>query len=277
VKRHRLGDGVALALAVADFDGDGHAELAVLRREAVELWSRRSGHWRRGQRVALTGRLASQRPRRPMGTLLAADLDGDSRPELYQRSSDIARGGTFRWKKKKLMVGAALAGYPAFVFKGKRVDLQGAAGMDFFQGGSLWPKIVPKRLYGLKLARVARRGPANFYAAAVDLQGTLHLFDVASSSPVTTLAGVGAAFALLDADDDGQLELLVSAADETGQEERVRVFRLTAKKLQPMWRSTILAGRVSAFGHGDMDGDGRMELMAATVDEEGRCWLLQLD
>lgn len=311
-----------LALAAGDLDGDGRVELVALHERVVRILTPPRGSqtsFMPRAALVLPGKLATVRPRRPIGTLLVADIDGDRKVEVLLRSSAMALASELSFDGRKItqrrelpgiypmllgpaMLGASKGGVakagpakaaPAPVRtankSGKtgpvRLDGKAAVGVDYFRAADVVtadgkaPAAVPAQFYQLKGSRIAAPGGPRYHVGVVDLAGRLHLLDAKLQTELANLANVGVAFDLADLDDDGRLEVIVSTDGELGSDDRIAVYRWDArqKRLRLLWRSARLGARVTAITHGDLDGDGKIEIVAAMIDRRGRCRLLQVD
>ncbi|PIE18531.1 MAG: hypothetical protein CSA65_04395 [Proteobacteria bacterium] len=304
-----LGLRPVLALAAADLDNDGRIELAVLHPRDLQVLNAPHGEGEPASRylsrakLSLTGKRAAVRPRRAMGRLVVADLDGDRRREIYLRSSELARGQqlsfdgsrvkmvrelgeryplTLLWdagEKPRLFEGVAVAGTDVFRSADLAAAKQPSASPTSSPSGGATAvgAALPASFYRLASARVVSSAGPRYYGAAVNVAGRLQLLDGSLRKALATLDGVGDVFEIADLDDDGQLELVTSSAAERGWDDRLAVYRLRRGQLQLLWRSARLAGRVTALTYGDLDGDGELEIVAALREREGRCSLLQVD
>lgn len=66
-----------------------------------------------------------------------------------------------------------------------------------------------------------------------------------------------------DVDDDGRAEVIFSGP----RQRRFMVFKLSNRKLIRLFVSDIMPGSIVDFAAGDVNGDGKTELVVATVDE----------
>jgi hypothetical protein len=263
-----------LAVAAADLDGNGRAELiALTRRDLVVLAAGRSAMVERA-RAELGGEPAAIRPRDPVGLLLV-DRRADE-PIVWARSSDAADAVGFAWRRGQL---AALERAPGFpVCPGGSVEL--APGRNMFTGGTAsWqPGAAPGAPMEL---------PAEFLAAgcrgAVDPTGRplslTGVVDMARVLRVTcraeggaacpdgpaqdrTYDGVGVAFELADIDSDGHPEVLVTRGGAPGDRDRVTVYSRRGDTIGKVFAKEFHAGVVAVVA-ADIDGDRDRDVVVA--------------
>jgi len=94
------------------------------------------------------------------------------------------------------------------------------------------------------------------------------------------LTDVGAALAMTDLDLDGTVELLVSDNALVGAGDHLRVLRVRPNNtIVEVWTSDALTGSVFLAAAGDIDGDGRQELLAVEEptdpDEPATLWVIR--
>ncbi len=316
-RRHALGAGEVLALDAADLDGDGGVELVVLRNRDVAVLRLRKGKLERVARAEMTAPAAALRPRRSLGTLALADTDKDGHPEILARTSVLQQGAHLALSGKDLVSKGALAGYPLMAGPGKAHTLAEAEpGRDLLNGARLAtaltaasaqkkgasqpksdasqprkvaprpkkaptpPPKLPATFYSFKAVEVSlQKGGTRRHLGLVDGAGRLHLHADRLATPILVQPGAGVAFDLADLDDDGTLELVTTGADApSSADDRIFVRRLLGKRLSPvLWRSRRLGGLVTAVTHGDLNGDGKLELVAAVLGRTGKTTLVVLD
>jgi len=278
----------ALALAAGDVDGDGRTDLVMLQPRAVEVLRHKPGGFTSGLRLPLPGPLAAVRPRRALGTLVLADRDRDGRAEILARSSELERGAELSTDGKVLVSQKELAGYPLLLDgagKGAPLLLGGVLpGQDLLAASALalqpaatapeWHKQLPASFYALRGVSIAgRKGPRR-YLGLVDAGGQLQLFAAETAAPLLQGPRVGAALDLVDLDDNGRLEVVTTGADGPEADDQLAVYRLVyaasgGAQLRLLWRSASLGGQVTDLTHGDFDGDGKQELVAAIRQKGG--------
>jgi hypothetical protein len=263
-----------LALHGGDLDGDRRCELVVLHRDGVAVL--RPGS--RPMRVVashLFGKpLAAVTPRRAFGTLVVVQDKGGKGSRIAARSSDHGRGVELTFDGKRLKLSRQFAGYPL-----TRVGQPGArlvvgaprAGMDWFARSTLGQA-------GEGAALPVEEGRRRWLLGLVDVEGQLQLYGGAKlATRVAQLARVGLAFDIADLDDDGALEVVTSSASEPDEADRITIWRHQGGGLKQVWRSAKLAGRIEALAHGDLDGDGDLEVFGAVAALDGRLLLVVLD
>lgn len=295
----------ALALGAGDLDGDGRAELVLLTSRAVVVLRYKSSGFTQLCSAELSGALATVRPRRALGTLIVHDLDGDKRAEVLARSSDFEEGQELAFDGKELNPRRQFQGYPLLLenvggARGWLVAGASSPGQDLLSASLLrrlplerpragasrppeepreaeWQQGQATSLYALRGARVP--GPrARSYVASIDSTGQLSLFAEGSRTALLNLARVGVAADLCDLDDDGKLEVITTGADGPDGEDQINVQRLVqpasgGPQLRSLWRSPPLGGQVTALAHGDLDGTGKLKLVAA-VRQRGQLMLM---
>ncbi len=297
-RRHALAGAEVLALASGDLDGDGSNELVALRPGKLTVLRLRAGKLQQVASLDLPSPSSPLRPRRVMGTLVLADTDGDGRAEVLARSSEQQQGAHLALVGKDLVVKGALTGYPLLAGPGKAARLLavGMPGKDMYDGTRLATDLAAAAPNGKKKVTPPRRLPAAFYSfksvevsmqkggtrrhlGLVDTAGRLHLYAVQLSTPSLIQAGAGVAFDLADLDDDGTLEVVLSGTDApSAGDDRVVVRRFLGKRLsRVLWRSPRLGGPVTALTHGDLDGDGRLEVVAGVLGKGGKTNIVVLD
>ena len=234
-----------------------------------------------------------------MGTLVLADTDGDGQMEILARSSELQHGVHLALSGGILVTRGALTGYPLMAGQGKfaRLLAEAVPGRDLLDGARLSTAMAPapppdakkrvplhKRLpatfYSFKVVEVSRKkgGPLR-HLGLVDATGRLHLFAGQLLTPSLVQPGAGVAFDLADLDDDGSLEVVTTGTDApSAGGDRIVVRRSLGKRLSGvLWRSRSLGGPVTALTHGDLNGDGMLELVAAVHGKGGKISIVVLD
>ena len=298
-RHHRLGGAEVLGLAAGDLDGDGSIELVTLRPRRLAVLRLKGGKLEQVAATDLPPPLSPLRPRRALGTVVLADTDGDGRLEILARSSEQQQGVHMVLNGKDLVTKGALNGYPLLAGPGKSGQLLAEAvpGKDMLDGTRLGTGAAPAEApKGKKKGLFQRRIPAAFYSfkateislqkggsrrhiGLVDITGRLHLYATQLATPSLVRPGVGVAFDLADLDDDGTLEVITTGtyAPSSG-DDRVLIRRSLGKRLsRVLWRSPRLGGLVTALTHGDLNGDGKLELVAAVLGRGGKPGLVVLD
>jgi hypothetical protein len=243
------------ALAAADLDGDGKAELyAVTSREVVGIAIRGSKATELG-RVAFSGPPAVPEPRDVVGT---AVVEGG---ELVAGSSAWANELRVAWQAKKLV---GQAGGPGFlVCPGERASL--VPGRNYFG-----PAASPFYAVRCRADLVDPSGYPLHVRAQLGLTGKLGVTiekcaaggKQCRQDAAFELAGVGAAFEIADVDRDGTPEVVISDDAAPGDPDFVKVVSAAAPQGKPLFKKAFQAG-VAAIAVIDSDGDGVGEVVAA--------------
>jgi hypothetical protein len=276
----------------------------VLQPRAVEVLRYRGGAaagFAPHHRCKLGAPTAALRPRRALGSLVVVDLDRDGRAEILARSSELERGAELALAAdgKTLAVRRELTSYPLAAVRASKTQLDqigGAlvAGQDLFASSALlyapgppppWHKQLPAAFYALRAASVPGRGGPRRFVGVVDAGGQIQIFGADGDGPLASGQRVGVAFDLVDLDDNGALELIASGPDGGDVEDQLAVYRLTGlgkpspegAVLRPLWRSSSLGGQVLDVTHGDFDGNGKLEVVAAVRQRGGAVTLLVLN
>jgi hypothetical protein len=241
-----------VAVAAADLDGDGRAELyLVTSREVIAAGM--AGKLHELGRVAFTGEPAVPASRDVVGT---AVVDGTA---VIAAVSDWASELRVEWRGKAL---TATPGAAGFRVCGDRLQL--AAGRNHFREGAV-------ALFGARCRADLTDAAGHPLRLRAELLATGAL-DVtvekcAAGGDGCQPAGsyrykdVGVAFELADVDRDGTPELIASSASAPGDPDVVRVFALGAPVNRPRFKKSFQGG-VVGFAVSDGDGDGVAEVLA---------------
>jgi hypothetical protein len=255
-----VGDVAVLALDVGDVDGDGRAEVVAATAAEVLVWAWDGARFVERRRVPFVGRLAPQRPRADVVTV---SVEGGV---IVAHASPFAEGVR--------LAAAAPTSARGYAFAGLTTTCELAPGVDWFVASSCSAAAgLPERFW----AAAGLRGGARPVKAAIDPTGTLWV--QLAPAPVAPLAplslhGVGAQLALVALD---RGELVATSEPVAPGESDAIVVRALQAGLPVVHRVDRLPGNVRALGSGDVDGDGRAELVAAVRDDAARrteLWLV---
>ncbi|CAN5480277.1 VCBS repeat-containing protein [soil metagenome] len=251
-KLSQLGPGMAWA----DFDGDGHVDLALSGAAGMpaQLWRNEGGHFSPVEAPALAAHSASE----DMAPLFF-DADADGHPDLYIVSGGVeAEPGDPVFRDRLYLndgsgnfTPAPEGSLPDLTDSGSVVaaaDFDRDGDLDLFVGG----RSVPGRFPELPASRLLRNdGSGTFTDVTADLAP-----DLARSGLVTSALWS-------DADGDGWPDLLVT--HEWGS---VRIFRNAHGSLVETTEAAGLApllGWWNGIAGRDLDGDGDIDYVATNL------------
>ena len=242
-----------VAVAAADLDGDGKAEVYLVTSREVIAVSIAGKAIRELGRVAFTGEAAVPASRDLVGT---AVVEGST---VVAAVSAWARELRVEWRGKAL---GAKHGAAGFMVCGDRLQL--AVGRNHFRDGAaalfgarcrddlIDPAGLPLHVRAeLSVAGVLDISVARCAASGADCR--------AAGSFV--LRDVGVAFEIADVDRDGVPDAIVSSASAPGDADAVRVIPLGRPGAKPVYRKAFNGG-VAGIVAADGDGDGVPEVIA---------------
>lgn len=284
-----------LAVAVADVDGDGLNEVALLGAKTLAI-ARIAGRRARPIASLPLGDLprATQPTRERFGALVAADLNGDRRAELGLWTSDLERGHVVRfrggrvepcrWAARAKVCGAThpagspmrLCGPPLAVVPPHGESdteptllvgevpsglnhLQGKITRWTWSGGELAVARTEHLYWSLsgRPLKLPERGAYHDLMVTVDRQNTLR---VRGGGTTWRVREAGVAAITVDLNDDGEAELVRTAASWPDERDRLSLHRLTPEGRTPLlWRQEMPA--IASLASGDIDNDGYGEVL----------------
>ncbi len=256
-----------LALAAADVDGDGTAELVALTtREVLVLERSGARRVKIAARASLPDEPALQQSRDPVGVLVVADADGDGVLELYARTSAQARGALLRWRDGALEHRETIAAFPLCA----HARAQLAPGRNYFAGDQFrWtgagkrPAVADRFYAGVCASFVDGAGwPVELFGA-VDTEGTLVVQRTDAAGERREVRKRGVAFAIADVDNDGSAEIITSTNRAPGRGDQIHVYGVRNGAFVRINKSKKFTGGVAAIAVGDIDGDGDRDVVAA--------------
>lgn len=159
-------------------------------------------------------------------------------------------------------------------------DLLLADRLVFKPAGSVpaWQKKLPATFYALKARTLASAKGPRSYIGLVSGAGHLYLSSGGEALRRVAWPRVGVGLDLLDLNDDGVLEAVVTSGGDQHEEDQVEVLRLKdGARPRLLWRSSPVEGQVVDVTHGDFDGDGLMEVVCAVRVRGGDHLLMVLN
>ena len=267
-----------LAVTVTDLDGDGFSDIAVLTRHAVVVWL---GEGRATATAPLDALPRATYPSRsPRGWLLALPEGGQGPARLLVASTDIRGAHLFTLDGESLRRVAGATGLDGVPLtrseaEGAQAVVVGATrtGEGTFEAPlALWEPGLTTRPLGSERAggfaaltrAVIKRpeiGSAETFQAVLDMGERLEVSSLSSLSGARFLLGVrGLAHLVVDLDDDGRPEALVTSSDVGEGLDALAVLRLEAGgTARSVWEHR--SRPVRGLAAGDVDGDGDVEVV----------------
>jgi hypothetical protein len=237
-----VGDVDLLALDVGDSDRDGRNEVVGATATEVIVWAWDGARFVERRRSPFTGRPAAIMPRAPVVTVSV------ERGRIAARSSLFAGGGGFE-------------------FPGVAASCELTQGVDWFAAPLCRPSgRLPDRFWAV----AGLRGGARPVRAAVDPEGMLWVAmatpGISEALPMT-VRGVGAQVTVVELD---RGEFVATSEPVQAGEADAIVVRALSAGLPVAYRVDRLPGNVRALAAGDVDGDGKAEIVAAVRDRAAR-------
>lgn len=241
-----------VAVAAADLDGDGKAELYLVTSREV-IAASLTGKLRELGRVAFTGEPAVPAPRDVVGTAI---IDGNA---LIAGVSAWAKDLRVEWRGKAL---SARHGAGGLRLCNEKVAL--APGRNHFRDGkdAVFAARCRDDLVDAAGLPLRVRGELAL-TNALDITVARCAADGGPCQAPTAyqVSGAGVAFEIADVDRDGTPDVVVSSASAPGDPDAVRVIAVGAPNGRPTYKK-VFNGGVAGIAVADGDGDGLAEVIA---------------
>jgi hypothetical protein len=254
-----------IAMAIGDVDGDGRGELALLTPAQVLLVRPDGTVLAREDFAHLAP--AAHPSRGQAGTIVVGRANNTTLVGYW--SADRAKAESLTYDEHSLRrvgesetvpvcsgLGGVLAGIP----------VAGEGLVDHVAHASTAPaRFLSEPVLAVAPNAKTAAGPA-FLALLPD--GSAKLFTAELNPIGVAIPNVGAGSALADLGGDGQLELVATQGSPV-TEDRVRVYRIGGTLMPVDLAGDVLQGEVLAGAAGDLDGDGREEVVLAAENGDG--------
>lgn len=246
--RHRPG-----SLLIRDLDGDGAREIVLSDDDRLRFYSPDG---------ALTGIIQG-----PGGPLAAGQMDADAALEIASASGHVVDGvsRTVQWQAPNRFGGVVAAGD----FDGDNLDevvgsFPALTAYDVDREQAIWSIDNPGGTRTMELVDVDRDGALELVLGTAQW-GDVYALDPrtlevewAIDNPEYRVWGM----AVGDIDSDGDLEVLWSPEGTTWSSRGLFIANGMAETIE--WRGVDLAGDFLGPAYGDVDGDGRPEVVGMT-------------
>jgi hypothetical protein len=257
-----------LALTLLDADGDGRPELAALTPTEVLLLRPDGEILARRDHSLLPEAVHPSRD--PSGGLVT--VDGPKGHRLLYTFSGQARGESLAADRTGLHALSLADQTPLCVSSAGLVTSTIVEGTNLY-GPDVRMSGVVHTLAQPVLALRANPAPGDPALLALYADGQAQPLSGTLTELGAPLVGVGEA-ALADLDGDGIPELVVSSSAPAGPSDQVRILK--PGQSVPVFQSELLSGAVLASIAGDIDGDGKADVVLAVVQADGSTTLYRV-